>query len=143
MLFGPAQVVVWGATRAGLRIAPSFTLRIQLAPVTTLDSARLVRDMDAVTLETYIDVYRTLWSGRGFVCDLGHRSDSSESIGQPALIMSSANDPSVPAQHVARLAALCSNSKQVMLDAESHFIWIGRAAEVAWQRRLEIGRAHV
>lgn len=96
-----------GATRAGLRLAPSSTLRLQLGQVTTLDPARLVREMDAATREHFLDVYRSLWSGQRFVCDLGHRSDSSKPIGQPALIMSSANDPSVPAPHAVRLAALC------------------------------------
>lgn len=141
VLFGPAQGLVWGATRAGLRFAPSSTLRIQLAQVTTLDPARLVREMDALTREHLLDVYRSLWSGQGFACDLGHRSDSSEPIGQPTLIMSSANDPSVPAPHAARLAALCLEQEHVVLNAESHFIWFGRAAEQVWQRRLDfLGR---
>jgi pimeloyl-ACP methyl ester carboxylesterase len=136
LLFGPAQALVWGVTRAGLRLAPALTLRLQLGQVTTLDSARLVREMDGATRERYVEVYRSLWSGRGFQCDLQHASPSNEPIDQPALIMRSTNDRSVPRTHAARLQALCRDHEVLDLDAESHFIWFGRTAEQVWQRRL-------
>jgi pimeloyl-ACP methyl ester carboxylesterase len=141
LLFGPAQALVWGLTRAGLRLAPALTLRLELSQVTTLDSARLVREMDAATRERYVEVYRSLWSGRGFVCDLGHMSPSDEPIHQPALIIRSTNDRFVPRAHAARLEALCRDHETLEVDAESHFIWFGRSAEQVWQRRLAFLRA--
>ena len=136
LLFGPAQALVWGATRAGLRLAPALTLRLQLGQVTTLDPGRLVREMDAATRERYLEVYRSLWSGQGFLCDLEHASPSDEPIDQPALIMRGTNDPSVPGAHAARLEALFRHHETLELDAETHLIWFGRAAEQVWQRRL-------
>jgi pimeloyl-ACP methyl ester carboxylesterase len=136
LLFGPAQVLVWGATRAGLRLAPELTLRLQLGQVTTLDAGRLVREMDAATRDRYLEAFRSLWSGRGFLCDLEHDSPSDEPISQPALIMRGTNDPSVPRAHAARLEALCRRHETLELDAETHFIWFGHAAEQVWQRRL-------
>ena len=53
---------------------------------TTLDPGRLVREMDATTREGYLETYRSLWSGQGFLCDLEHESRSDEPIDQPALI---------------------------------------------------------
>ncbi|MEW5991841.1 MAG: alpha/beta hydrolase [Chloroflexota bacterium] len=136
ILFGPAQALVWGATRAGLRLAPEITLRLELSQVTTLDPGRLVREMDAATREQYLDAYRSLWSGQGFACDLGHESPSDEPIDQPALIVRGTNDPSVPGAHAARLKALCRQHEALEVDAETHFIWFGRAAERVWTSRL-------
>lgn len=136
ILFGPPQALIWWATRAGLRLAPDRTLRLQLGQVTTLDPARIVREMDAATRDRYLDAYRSLWSGKGFLCDLEHVSPSDEPIDQPVLIMRGTNDPSVPGAHAARLEALCRHHETVELDAETHFIWFGRASEQVWQRRL-------
>ena len=136
ILFGPAQALVWGATRAGLRLAPGATLRLQLGQVTTLDPRPLLREMDAATRARYVEAYRSLWSGQGFLCDLEHSSPSDEPIDQPALIMRGTHDPSVPRAHTTRLEALCRHHETLALDAETHFIWFGRAAENVWQRRL-------
>lgn len=137
VLFGPLQPIVWGAVRAGLAVAPSATLRALLAPVTSLDAGSLVRTMDRRTRAEMIDLYRSLWSGTGFRCDLGHDSPSAEPITQPALILRGIHDPSVPSAHADRLAALCIDHARVEVDAESHLIWIGRAAEEVWRSRLE------
>lgn len=136
LLFGPLQHAVWGAVRTSLRLAPSLTLRVQLAPLTTLDSAQVVRAMDPTTRERYIAAYRSLWSGQGFLCDLEHDSPSTLPLKQPALILSGAHDPSVPSAHVARLATLCPDHERVEVEAETHFIWFGRAADEVWERRL-------
>jgi len=136
LLFGPLQSVVWGAVRTGLRLAPSLTLRVLLAPLTTLDAGRVVREMDKTTRERYLAAYRSLWSGQGFLCDLKHDSPSNLPLRQPALILSGAYDPSVPSAHVDRLARLCSDHERVEVEAETHFIWFGRAAEEVWERRL-------
>ncbi len=136
VVFGPAQALVWGATRAGLRLAPEITLRLQLGQVTTLDPGRLVREMDAAPRKRYAEAYRSLWSGQGFLCDLDHESPSHEPIDQPVLIMRGTNDPSVPRVHAARLEALCRHHETLEVDAETHFIWFGSGAEQVWQRRL-------
>jgi pimeloyl-ACP methyl ester carboxylesterase len=44
LLFGPAQALIWGATRAGLRLATEVTLRLQLSQISTLDAGHLVRE---------------------------------------------------------------------------------------------------
>jgi pimeloyl-ACP methyl ester carboxylesterase len=106
VLFGPVQPLIWGTVRTGLRLAPSLMLRAQLAPLTTLDPGRVVREMDPATRGRYLAAYRSLWSGQGFSCDLGHDSPATLPLGQPALILSGANDRSVPSDHGDRLARL-------------------------------------
>jgi pimeloyl-ACP methyl ester carboxylesterase len=135
-LFGPLQVAVWGTVRAGLRLAPSLMLRAQLMPLTTLDPAQIVREMDPATRQLYLAAYRSLWSGRGFRCDLEHDSPSTRPLSQPALILSGAHDRSVPVAHAERLGRLCLEHERIQVDAETHFIWFGRAADEVWERRL-------
>jgi len=136
ILFGPLQGLVWGATRASLRIAPSAGLRLQLTQQTTLDAGEVVRSMDDETRDHYLAAFRSLWSGRGFACDLSHDSPSDAPILQPTLILHGAHDRAVPPAHAARLAALAPHHQLVEVDAESHFIWFGRAASEVWDRRL-------
>lgn len=136
ILFGPLQGLVWGATRASLRVAPSAGLRLQLTQQTTLDAGEVVRGMDDETRDHYLAAFRSLWSGRGFACDLGHDSPSDAPILQPTLILRGAHDRPVPRAHAARLAALAPHHQLVEVDAESHFIWFGRAASEVWDRRL-------
>jgi pimeloyl-ACP methyl ester carboxylesterase len=136
VLFGPPQALVWAAVRAGLWLAPSAMLRFQLGQITTLDAAQLVRDMNPATRRQHVEMYRSLWSGRGFRCDLGHESPSDEPLDKPALIMRGVNDPSVPAAHAARLRSLFPTHEFIELDADSHLIWLGRSADEVWQRRL-------
>lgn len=141
VLFGPLQAAVWGSIRGGLRIAPSAGLRLQLTPLTTLDPARVVREMDDVTRDRYLAAFGSLWSGRGFACDLSHDSPSDAPILQPTLILRGAHDRAVPPAHAARLAALAPHHELVEVDAESHFIWFGRAAGEVWDRRLAFLRS--
>jgi pimeloyl-ACP methyl ester carboxylesterase len=136
ILFGPLQAVVWGSIRASLRIAPSVGLQLQLIPQTTLDARRVVRGMDDETRDRYVAAFRSLWSGRGFTCDLGHDSPSDAPIAQRTLILRGAHDRAVAPAHAARLAALAPQHELVEVDAESHFIWFGRAAAEVWDRRL-------
>ena len=136
VLFGPLQGLVWGSIRASLRIAPSVALQLQLTQQTTLDAGRVVRGMDEETRDRYLAAFRSLWSGRGFACDLTHDSPSDAPILQPTLILRGAHDRPVPPRHAARLAALAPHHELVEVDAESHFIWFGRAASEVWDRRL-------
>jgi pimeloyl-ACP methyl ester carboxylesterase len=136
LLFGPIQPVVWGAVRTGLRLAPSLTVRALLAPLTTLHPGQVVREMDPATRERYLAAYRSLWSGQGFVCAREHDSQTTLPLRQAALILSGAHDPSVPSTHADRLARLCPDHERMEVEAETHFIWFGRAADQVWKRRL-------
>jgi pimeloyl-ACP methyl ester carboxylesterase len=136
VLFGPLQAVVWTAMRGSLRLAPNLALRVQLSQLSSLNAAQVVRDMNDETRQQYLAVFRSLWSGRGFVCDLGHDSPSPAPIPQPTLVMFGAHDPSVPPEHAARLTGLAPDHQRAEIDAESHLIWFGRAAAEVWERRL-------
>jgi hypothetical protein len=140
VLFGPLQPLVWGTTRASLRIAPSVGLLLQLTQQTTLDARRVVRGMSDETRDDYLAAFRSLWSGRGFVSDLSHDSPSDDPILQPTLILRGAHDRPVPPAHAARLASLAPDHELAEVDAESHFIWFGRAAGEVWDRRLAFMR---
>jgi pimeloyl-ACP methyl ester carboxylesterase len=136
VMFGPLQALVWKGTRLGLRAAPDLTLRLELSQVSSLDAGALVRELDPAVRQQFLEMYQSLWSGRGFACDLRHESPADDPIEQPALIIRGLNDSSVPAEHAARLAALCHSHELLEVDAESHFIWFGRAASEVWDRRL-------
>jgi pimeloyl-ACP methyl ester carboxylesterase len=92
--------------------------------------------MDDLTRDRYLAAFGSLWSGRGFACDLTHDSPSDAPIPQPTLILCGVHDRAVPLAHAARLAALAPHHERVEVDAESHFIWFGRAAAEVWDRRL-------
>ncbi|MGH3452431.1 MAG: hypothetical protein ACRDQW_17370 [Haloechinothrix sp.] len=92
--------------------------------------------MTEETRQRYLTVFRSLWSGSGFVCDLEHDSPSPAPIPQPTLILFGAHDPSVPPEHAARLTGLAPDHQRAEIDAESHLIWFGRAADEVWERRL-------
>ena len=141
VLFGPLQALVWGSIRASLRVAPSIGLQLQLTQQTTLNAGQVVRGMDDETRDAYVAAFRSLWSGHGFACDLGHDSPSDAPILQPTLILRGAHDKPVPPAHAARLAALAPQHELVEVDAESHFIWFGRAAAEVWDRRLRSSAA--
>ena len=141
LLFGPAQAFVWGLVRIGLRLMPSAMLRALLTDLTTLDPAAVVRDMDPATRAQYVALFRSLRSGDGFLCDLGHSSAAVTKLSQPVLILRGRHDRSVPMAHVQRLMALCPDHRYVEVDAETHFIWLGRAGTEVWRRRLAFLRA--
>ena len=140
VLFGPLQALVWSSIRVSLRLAPTAALQLQLTQQTTLSARRVVREMDDETRRQYVAVFRSLWSGRGFVCDLTHDSPSEAPILERTLIIRGAHDRAVPPGHAERLAQLAPNHELVEVDAESHFIWFGRAAGEVWDRRLEFLR---
>ncbi len=87
VVFGPFQALVWYSIRASLHVAPSVGLLLQLMPQTTLDARRVLRGMDDETRDGYLAAIRSLWSGRGLVCDLGHDSPSEAPIIEPTLIL--------------------------------------------------------
>ena len=59
-------------------------------------------------------------------------SPSDAPILQPTLILRGAHDRAVSPGHASRLAALAPHHERVEVDAESHFIWFGRAAAEVW-----------
>jgi pimeloyl-ACP methyl ester carboxylesterase len=141
LLFGRAQAAYWRAMRAGLRSVPSLALQFWLAQLSTLHPAKALRRMDAVTRRQYVAALASLSSGTGFLCDLTHDSPSPAPIGQPTLILHGAHDRAVRPAHADRLAALAKLHERVEIDAESHFIWFGRAAAEVFDRRLAFLRA--
>lgn len=136
ILFGRGEALVWAIVRAGLRWAPTQTLRVLLSELTDLNANTVVERMDAGTRAELIAVFASLRSAGGFRCDLDHASEAAAPLMQPALILRGRHDRAIPIEHVRRLETLCSNCEVVDLDADTHFIWIGRSAAQVWERRL-------
>jgi len=137
ILFGRPEALVWAMVRAGLRWAPTQTLRVLLSDLTTLDPGTVVKRMDASTRAQLITVFASLRSAEGFICDLEHASAAETPLSQPTLILHGRHDRSIPVEHVRRLQALCPDHEVVELDADTHFIWVGRSAEEVWETRLD------
>jgi pimeloyl-ACP methyl ester carboxylesterase len=64
-------------------------------------------------------------SGHGFVTDMLPVADCTAHINQPALIIATRNDRSVPFAHAQSLTAAISRAELVESRADSHMIWFG------------------
>ncbi|WP_371778037.1 alpha/beta hydrolase [Streptosporangium subroseum] len=64
-------------------------------------------------------------SGRGFLNDMLPVPDCAAQVTQPALVIASRTDRSVPFAHAESLAAAMSRVELVASQAGSHLIWFG------------------
>jgi pimeloyl-ACP methyl ester carboxylesterase len=80
-------------------------------------------------------------SGTGFINDLQHRVDDLSGITAPILFMYSPNDKQVPPGNARRVAAEVAGCELYEVPADSHLIWIGKAANDVWEKRLDFIKA--
>jgi pimeloyl-ACP methyl ester carboxylesterase len=141
LLFGRAERVTWGVIRMVLRLAPTTMMRVMLQQMTTLDVREVMRHFGPDDLRFVHRLIATAQSGSGFMNDLDHRVGDVSGITVPVLAMYSPYDRSVPPKNAQRVAAEVATCELLEVPAETHLIWIGRAAESVWQKRLSFLQA--
>lgn len=126
---------VWGAVRTLLRTFPLLGLRAMMRPLTTLPVASAIEVLSAADRDRLVSMFSAMRSARGFLNDLRAVPDVTSAIHQPTLIVASRHDGAVPPEHSRRLARTLPNAKLVLVDAESHLLWVGPHAD---QERIAV-----
>ena len=129
VMFRPGvERVVWAAMRWLLRVSPGVGLRVLLRDLTTKSVGAVVAALDPDRRTQIVELFAHMRSGHGFLNDLQQLRDPSVAaaqVSQPALIVASRSDRSVPFVQAETLATTLSQSELVVSEADTHFIWFG------------------
>ena len=124
LLFHPAvEAVTWALVRTAIRFAPAPTLRLLTRDLSLLPAGQVLAQLSAADRATLTRLYASMRSGRGFVTDMLPVADCTAHISQPALIIATRNDRSVPFAHAQSLTAALPQAELVASRADSHMIW--------------------
>ncbi|MEV7009297.1 alpha/beta hydrolase [Streptosporangium sp. NPDC051022] len=115
----------WVIMRSLLRTAPSLGLRVLLRQLSVLPVHRLMAGLSAAERATLTGLFTAMRSGHGFVADMLPVPDCAAEAGQPALVIATRHDRSVPFAHAESLVAAMPNAELVDSRADSHMIWFG------------------
>ncbi|MFF0772707.1 alpha/beta fold hydrolase [Nonomuraea wenchangensis] len=126
ILFGPGtEAVTWAFVRAMIRFVPELGLRALTRDLSLLPVGQVLARLSAADRATLTGLYASMRSGRGFAADLLPVADCASRVGQPALVIATRNDRSVPFAHAESLAAALPRAELVESRADSHLIWFG------------------
>ncbi|WP_246147985.1 alpha/beta fold hydrolase [Nonomuraea turkmeniaca] len=124
ILFHPAvEAVTWALVRAAIRFAPGQALRLLTRDLSLLPVGQVLAQLSAADRATLTGLYTSMRSGRGFVADMLPVADCTAHISQPALVIATRNDRSVPVAHAQSLTAAMPRAELVESRADSHMIW--------------------
>ncbi|MFD0661594.1 alpha/beta fold hydrolase [Thermocatellispora tengchongensis] len=131
-----AEAVTWAAVRLLMRLAPSAGLRLMLGSLSARPGAEVVAGLAEQDRATLVQLFRHMRSGRGFLADLRPVPPPAVRIAQPALVIASRHDASVPLAHAESLAETIPGARLIVTEADSHFLWFGAGySDVAAQIR--------
>jgi pimeloyl-ACP methyl ester carboxylesterase len=134
--FGRAERVTWKMVKLGLRLMPMTIMRMMLQELTTLDVDEVITRMSQADLLFVRRMIETSQSGTGFMNDIEHEVTTLAGITAPVLVIYSPHDKPVPPENARRVAAAVATCELYEVPADTHLIWIGRAADAVWQKRL-------
>jgi pimeloyl-ACP methyl ester carboxylesterase len=134
--FGRVEKVTWSLIKLVLKIMPNMMIRTMVQQLTTLDVHEVVSRMNKDDLLFVRRMIETSRSGTGFINDIEHYVDDLSGIVAPVLVMYSPNDKFVPEKNAMRVAAEVRRCELYEVPADSHLIWIGKAADDVWSKRL-------
>ncbi|MFF5099009.1 MULTISPECIES: alpha/beta fold hydrolase [Actinosynnema] len=124
--FSPAtERLVWTALRGLLRVSPDAGLRSLLGDLSTLPAGRVLAALSAEQRAALVALFGRMRSGAGFRNDLVSFPDRVPPVGQPALVVASRRDGSVPFAHAEALVAALPRAELLESRADSHFVWLG------------------
>ncbi|MCF6467817.1 alpha/beta hydrolase [Nonomuraea sp. MG754425] len=115
----------WAAIRSLIRAAPSLGLRLLVRDLSVLPARQVVAGLSGEERAALAGLFRLMRSGRGFVADLLPVPDCAARVGQPALVIATRHDRSVPFAHAESLVAAMPDAELVDSRADSHMIWFG------------------
>ncbi|MEO3811533.1 alpha/beta hydrolase [Sphaerisporangium sp. B11E5] len=115
----------WAIMRSLLRVAPSLALRLLLRDLSALPARQVLAGLSATEVATLTGLFTVMRSGRGFVADMFPVPDCASQVGQPALVIATRQDRSVPFAHAESLVTVMPHAELVDSRADSHLIWFG------------------
>ncbi|MFI1532296.1 alpha/beta fold hydrolase [Streptomyces griseus] len=130
VVFSPrSEGAVWRLTRWLLERRPEAALSMLLAELTTGRPQDVLDQLSGEHRAEVIALLSSMRSGRGFVNDLaqlgGGRRFWEGRVAQPALVIASRRDGSVPYAHAVELARTLPRAELVDSEAAGHFVWFG------------------
>jgi len=134
--FGRTEKVTWSLIKLALKFMPNMMIRAMVQQLTTLDVNEVLSRMNKDDLIFVRRMIETSRSGAGFMNDIEHHIDDLSGIVAPVLVMYSPNDKFVPEKNAARVAAEVKRCELYEVSADTHLIWIGKAADDVWVKRL-------
>ncbi|MGW8989058.1 alpha/beta fold hydrolase [Streptomyces zhihengii] len=128
-VFSPRmEAFTWWTTRSLLSWRPTTGLRLLLRDLTTGSTETALADFDAERCAQLIELLGAMRSGEGFVNDLRHLRlprSSADGVEQPALVVASPHDGSVPFAHAEASMKALARAGLVTSGTASHFVWLG------------------
>jgi pimeloyl-ACP methyl ester carboxylesterase len=134
--FGRTEKITWSLIKLALKFMPNMMIRAMVQQLTTLDVNEVLSRMNKDDLIFVRRMIETSRSGAGFMNDIEHHIDDLSGIVAPVLVMYSPNDKFVPEKNAARVAAEVKRCELYEVSADTHLIWIGKAADDVWVKRL-------
>jgi pimeloyl-ACP methyl ester carboxylesterase len=126
IVFRPGiEAATWALVRKALRFAPGLGLRLLTHDLSLLPVGQVLASLTPADRTALTGLYASMRSGHGFVADMLPVADCTAQISQPALIIATRNDRSVPFAHAQSLTAAISRAELVESRADSHMIWFG------------------
>jgi pimeloyl-ACP methyl ester carboxylesterase len=129
VLFRPrVERVTWAAMGGLPRVSRDVGLRVLLRDLSTKPVGAVVAALGPDTRDQIVELFASMRSGRGFLNDLHqvrNPSVAASHVSQPALIVATRSDRSVPFVHAETLARALPHSELVVSAADTHFIWFG------------------
>ncbi|MEV1179474.1 alpha/beta hydrolase, partial [Nonomuraea sp. NPDC049784] len=115
----------WAIMRSLIRLAPSLGLGLLLRELSALPARQVLAGLSTAVRATLAGLFTLMRSGRGFVADMLPVPDCAAQVDQPALVIATRHDRSVPFAHAESLASTMPNAELVDTQADSHMIWFG------------------
>jgi pimeloyl-ACP methyl ester carboxylesterase len=134
--FGRVEIATWSLIKLVLKIMPSMMIRAMVQQLTTLDVNEVLSRMNKDDLMFVRRMIETSRSGTGFLNDIEHHVDDLSGIVAPVLVMYSPNDKFVPEKNAMRVAREVKRCELYEVPADTHLVWIGKAADDVWLKRL-------
>ncbi|PAX86139.1 alpha/beta hydrolase [Streptomyces albidoflavus] len=133
------EKATWSAMHVLARKAPNIALRSLMRDLSLRPAREVVGALDSDDRRRALKLLSAMQSGAGFSNDLRFLAQGATdvaTVSQPALVIATAEDGSVPIAHARATADAMPRARLVTTQAESHFIWFGRDyARVASQIR--------
>ncbi|GAA2899805.1 alpha/beta hydrolase [Streptosporangium fragile] len=115
----------WAILRSLVRLAPSLGLRLLLRDLSVLPARQVLAGLSTAERATLAGLFTVMRSGSGFIADMLPVPDCAAHVSQPALVIATRHDRSVPFAHAESLAAAMPNAELADSRAGSHMIWFG------------------
>nr|WP_079137788.1 alpha/beta hydrolase [Streptomyces sp. PTY087I2] len=130
LVFSPrTEAATWRLTGTLLRKSPEAGLRFLLRDLTTESPTYAFSDLGEEGRSKMVALLSAMRSGAGFANDLDQlrrvRPLRMPSVVQPALVVASPQDGSVPFAHAEALVRALPHADLVVSSAPSHFVWFG------------------